>query len=76
MNTSIQELSLNEIEAVAGGFFGFGASVSLNVSFGFSCAPAPVCQPKPACEPKPCQPKPSCGGTPAPTPTPVPPVIL
>ena len=69
MNTSIQELSLNEVQEVSGGFFSFGFGASF--SFGFSCEPKQYscepkrprsCDPKPLCEPKrSCDPKPSCG---------------
>ena len=66
---SIQELNLNEIEEVSGGFFSGSFSFSLSISKSFSCqpvycAPKPVyCAPKPVCQPKPsyCQPKPACG---------------
>lgn len=76
---SIQELSLNEIEEVSGGFFFGGASFKLNLSlsFGFTkcynpepCVPKPVCEPKPTCQPAPT----TCSGSTTTPPSPVPPV--
>jgi hypothetical protein len=74
MNTSIQELSLDEVQEVSGGFFFFDFSASF--SLGFSCEPKHSCEPKPSCQPKPsCEPKPPCGGAVTPPPVDAGPIL-